>query len=327
MIDTKICPYCAEEIKAAAIVCKHCGKSLPGYEEKVKKLIKGERPHEKIAESEAKVEKPSKAISFREAWDRTLIVGLLAALLGIFAAVSTNYISTTSTFLPDIYVDIFLYPVINFFIFRLVDAFLIFLWAWNKQIVLGAAFLIVGAFLFWVNNQSAPVSNIATTTPGASPIIFTATTSARLIPPVIVDNDVSITLQNGITCLRWDQITHEMAGTVCLFGGLGDEYVSPTPSATCPPEGNCFQLTDQGCLAMAASLDSDAEICRRLAYFAPPLGFGNPYDLRLLIPIQIAEMARACIIATGELILLAAQLEFQANFEDIIVYEGDLKGC
>jgi hypothetical protein len=26
--DTKICPYCAEYVKEAAIVCKHCGRTL-----------------------------------------------------------------------------------------------------------------------------------------------------------------------------------------------------------------------------------------------------------------------------------------------------------
>lgn len=27
--DTKLCPFCAETVKKAAVVCKHCGKAIP----------------------------------------------------------------------------------------------------------------------------------------------------------------------------------------------------------------------------------------------------------------------------------------------------------
>ena len=60
--DTKVCPYCAEQIKQAAMKCKHCGEFLA--EEKAPSIIE-------IGDSEIKVQGKSNSI---------LIVLLLGAV-------------------------------------------------------------------------------------------------------------------------------------------------------------------------------------------------------------------------------------------------------
>jgi len=44
--DTKPCPYCGEEIRASAIVCRFCNRPLPGHENEVPPQI-SPPPHEK----------------------------------------------------------------------------------------------------------------------------------------------------------------------------------------------------------------------------------------------------------------------------------------
>jgi len=107
---TKICPYCAEQIKLAAIKCKHCGEFLA--EEKAPSIIE-------IGDSETKVQGKSNSI---------LIVLLLGAafLHVLFCAESplvfisaSNPISSLAYSLaysiPGMVISvIFLVPIINY---------------------------------------------------------------------------------------------------------------------------------------------------------------------------------------------------------------------
>lgn len=51
--DEKACPFCAETIKSAAIVCKHCGRDIPSREEKSSniKALKNEKMDDMIIKS------------------------------------------------------------------------------------------------------------------------------------------------------------------------------------------------------------------------------------------------------------------------------------
>ena len=80
---TRICPFCAEEIQGAAIVCKHCGCGLP----------KGESTEEMPAEKNIVKEK-------RPIWkEAAIIVGVwgtlfvIATLTGFYKPTSDVFIS------------------------------------------------------------------------------------------------------------------------------------------------------------------------------------------------------------------------------------------
>ncbi|MBI3158460.1 MAG: hypothetical protein HYZ26_02540 [Chloroflexi bacterium] len=96
---TRVCPYCAEEIKEAAVVCKHCGRELPGYEQvlsKTKNLETTTQPEEgRLANKVGKVAKvtPPQEIALSDNFNKIsrLFEDLLTSIRDEEKAIEAKY--------------------------------------------------------------------------------------------------------------------------------------------------------------------------------------------------------------------------------------------
>ena len=137
--DTKVCPFCAEEIKLAAIVCKHCGRELPGYEEKF--------PTRK---SELQMQQ-YKITPWQASHNFATIIGGISILVAVY----NNYNTLTGEISNTIILDAITYFIANYFSFRVIGA--IFVWLQRKtdtiQAILYFVLVILLMWLYFNNTQ------------------------------------------------------------------------------------------------------------------------------------------------------------------------------
>lgn len=199
--ETKLCPFCAEEIKKAAIVCKHCGRELPGFEKH--SLLK--TPLD--LENTETVKNEGGSIKFG------VVPGVVFTAIYILSRISilTEAAQVGGLAFRAVLFNLAMQSLFVFLIFYVIGSVGNWLWRKNPIYLWGIMLILVAGSMYSsnVNNNNDQVS-INPTVVAKSPTVVALTTQKQFVFPT---QDILV------NCIRWDQVTRKHLGRViCTYG-------------------------------------------------------------------------------------------------------------
>lgn len=161
--DTKICPFCAEEIKKAAIVCKHCGRELPGFDDQYSpqnEKTTQNQEHRRIRGAK---------------WGFGVITGIIFTIIFVISRLpgaNTESQNNALAFRPQLF-ELTIQSIFIFLMFTMLGVFVNWLWRIDWRIVGGVSVALIAiAYQLGLGKIDQPTATLDIATPTTMPPIF-----------------------------------------------------------------------------------------------------------------------------------------------------------
>jgi hypothetical protein len=218
MSKLKVCPFCAEDIKIAAIVCKHCGRDLPGYKNDLEKLKeKNDVIDIKISQTKNETEYTKTPLK------KSVSFALIATVIGFIVNFSNSYNPITKEFPAERLGNMIISLPLLFFFWLMIGA--IFVWIYRKigkrniKLIAWLLFIILLAsigYLYLRENQNLSETKLIQVTP-----IPSGLTAGERMSTLIATKNIQQATQTD--CIHFSKIDSSYLNqTFCIFGVITD---------------------------------------------------------------------------------------------------------